>query len=127
MFFIIKIIANNNNNNYLLVVVALVVIIIRKRKKKKKKGRRRRGRREALVPLSPLEVESYSPPPPSYAQLHLDSNTLDVKHFSPYHQRDRICSVDGSWLDKEVCGRSFKRHRRQCSTLLRQRWGQKVK
>ena len=114
-----------NNNYYLLVVVALVVIIIRK-SKKKKKGRRR-GRREALVPLSPLEVESYSPPPPSYAQLHLDSNTLDVKHFSPYHQRDRICSVDGSWLDKEVCGRSFKRHRRQCSTLLRQRWGQKVK
>ena len=50
----------------------------------------------------------------------------DVKHFSPY-QRERIFSVDGACLDKEVCGRSFKTHRRPCSTLLRQRWDQKVK
>ena len=39
------------------------------------------------MPLSLLEeAESYSTPPPSYAKQHLDSNTLDVKHFSPYHQ-----------------------------------------
>ena len=124
MFFIIKIMANNNNNNYLLLVVALVVIIIRKRKKKKKKvdeeeeerlWHYRRWKWNLLPSATVLCATAFG------------FEYLDVKHFSPYHQRDRICSVDGSWLDKEVCGRSFKRHRRQCSTLLRQRWGQKVK